>query len=386
MVELFVTIFMNWYCKMVKFLDLKRINSQYRDDLLNAASRVIDSGWYIMGQELKSFESRFAEFCGAKEAVGVANGLDALTLVLKAWIEMGVVKKGDEVIVPANTYIASVLAISENGLVPVFAEPNSKTYNLDIKSIEAVYTEKTKVILPVHLYGQISPMKEIMAYANSKGLMVLEDCAQSHGAEIEGKRCGSWGHASAFSFYPGKNLGALGDAGAVVTDSKELAKIVRTLGNYGSEVKYVNKYQGVNSRLDEMQAAFLNVKLDYLNKESDKRRRIAKKYLMQIKNKAIELPYVDDELGHVWHLFVIRVKDREDFASHLNKNGIQNLIHYPLPPHRQEAYKDYNNLSLPLTDKIHAEVLSLPLDPTMDSFEVDKVISVVNSYVLDSSE
>ncbi|USD39696.1 DegT/DnrJ/EryC1/StrS family aminotransferase [Ferrimonas sp. SCSIO 43195] len=371
---------------MVKFLDLKRINSQYRDDLLNAASRVIDSGWYIMGQELKSFESRFAEFCGAKEAVGVANGLDALTLVLKAWIEMGVVKKGDEVIVPANTYIASVLAISENGLVPVFAEPNSKTYNLDIKSIEAVYTEKTKVILPVHLYGQISPMKEIMAYANSKGLMVLEDCAQSHGAEIEGKRCGSWGHASAFSFYPGKNLGALGDAGAVVTDSKELAKIVRTLGNYGSEVKYVNKYQGVNSRLDEMQAAFLNVKLDYLNKESDKRRRIAKKYLMQIKNKAIELPYVDDELGHVWHLFVIRVKDREDFASHLNKNGIQNLIHYPLPPHRQEAYKDYNNLSLPLTDKIHAEVLSLPLDPTMDSFEVDKVISVVNSYVLDSSE
>lgn len=275
---------------MVDFLNLKKINERQRSELISAVERVIDSGWYIMGAELQAFEQEFAKFCQVKFSLGVANGLDALTLVLRAWKEMGKLKDGDEVIVQANTYIASVLAITENNLVPVLVEPDEGTFNLNINNVRAAISDKTKVILPVHLYGQISPMKEIMALAKKHGLLVLEDCAQSHGAQIEGKRAGSWGDAAGFSFYPGKNLGALGDAGAITTNDQELFTVVSALRNYGSEKKYLNIYQGVNSRLDEIQAAMLRVKLTMLDNDIKIRQEIAQRYLSEIKNPLLELP------------------------------------------------------------------------------------------------
>ncbi|MGF1761312.1 DegT/DnrJ/EryC1/StrS family aminotransferase [Photobacterium sagamiensis] len=365
---------------MIKFLDLQRINKKYRDELVKAAERVIDSGWYVLGQEVQKFEEGFSEYCGVKHTVGVANGLDALSLVLRAWIEMGKLKKGDEIIVPANTYIASILAISQNDLVPVLVEPEEATYNLSLEGIKKAHTSKTKAILPVHLYGQISPMKEIMEFARINELLVLEDCAQSHGAKIDDRKCGAWGDAAGFSFYPGKNLGALGDGGAVVTSCEHLASVIRVIRNYGSEKKYVNKYIGVNSRLDEMQAAFLNVKLKHIDTDTSIRRSIANRYLNGISNNKVKLPIVDSQSGHVWHLFVVRVKNREEFVKYLSDEGIQTLIHYPIPPHKQEAYKELANYNLPLTEEIHDEVVSLPLDPMMTDLEVNKVIKVVNSY------
>lgn len=366
---------------MVTFLNLKKINEQYQSEILLACERVIKSGWYILGEEVKNFEKEFAEYCGVKHCISVANGLDALNLVLRAWIETGQLKKGDEVIVQANTYIASILAITENELVPVLVEPDPQTYNLSAETVKQAITEKTKAILPVHLYGQISPMDEIMEIADKHNLLVLEDCAQSHGAELENKKAGSWGDAAAFSFYPGKNLGALGDAGAITTNDDSLADVLKALRNYGSHVKYQNRYKGVNSRLDEMQAAILNVKLKYLDKENEIRRAIAQKYTGGIKNNHIILPAVaQGKDSHAWHLYVIRTAEREDLQSYLMEKGIQTLIHYPLAPHHQIAYKEYNHINLPLTECIHKEVLSLPMDPTMSSKDVDAVIEAINGW------
>lgn len=366
----------------VPFLDLKKINSQYQKELKAACAEVIDSGWYIRGKYVSEFENAFASYCGTSDCVGVANGLDALTLTLRAWKELGLLTDGDEVIVQANTYIASILAITENNLVPILVEPCNSTFNLTPVNIQAAITSKTKVILPVHLYGQISPMNEIMALAEKHNLLVLEDCAQSHGAMLNSKKCGAWGHAAAFSFYPGKNLGALGDGGAVTTNDSQLAETIRALGNYGSHEKYKNVYQGVNSRLDEMQAAMLSVKLNYLDDETRRRQKIASSYIAEINNPLVQLPEISENEGHVWHLFVIKTAYREELAKYLLAEGIQTLIHYPLPPHKQEAYKQWNELSLPITEKIHQQVLSLPLDPTMSEQSIQRVISVVNSFKL----
>lgn len=365
---------------MIEFLNLKAVNAQYQQELREACARVIDSGWYIMGNELTQFETEFAAYCGAKHAIGVANGLDALILALRAWKELGKLKAGDEVIVQANTYIASVLAITENDLVPVLVEPNADTYNLDPALVRAAITPNTKVILPVHLYGQISPMPELMAIAKEHNLLVLEDCAQAHGAEINGKRAGNWGDAAGFSFYPGKNLGALGDAGAVTTNNDELAQTLKALRNYGSHKKYENLYQGVNSRLDEIQAAMLRVKLPYLENETARRQEIARLYRAGINNPLVILPQVEIESAHVWHLFVVRSDVREQLQQWLIEQGVQTLIHYPIPPHKQQAYPQLRNYQLPLTEQIHQQVLSLPMDSTMSDEAVAKVIDVVNGF------
>ena len=367
---------------MIPFLDLKAINKQYETDLKEACSRVIDSGWYIMGNELKTFEKKFAEYCGSAHAIGVANGLDALILVLRAWKEMGKLQDGDEVIVPANTYIASILAISENNLVPVLVEPDSETYNLTADSILLNLTSKTKVILPVHLYGQISPMDEIIELAKKNNLLVLEDCAQAHGSMINGKKAGSWGDAGSFSFYPGKNLGALGDAGAITTDDLELKETLDALRNYGSHVRYKNKYKGVNSRLDEIQAAMLTVKMKHLNSEIKARQSISEAYLKGINNPRITLPKTTSKETHVWHLFVVKTDERDELSSYLLSKGIQTLVHYPTAPHKQEAYPELNDKVLPITEDIHRKVLSLPISPVMSSEDVIKVIDVINNWKL----
>lgn len=367
---------------MVNFLDLKKINHQYRTELKEACERVIDSGWYIMGRELELFEQEFSSFNSVKHTIGVANGLDALILVLRAWIEQGKIKPGDEVIVPANTYIASILAITENGLRPVFVEPDESTFNLSLENIRSAITSKTRVILPVHLYGLISPMPEIMNIANEFNLLVLEDCAQSHCAALNGKNAGSWGHAAGFSFYPGKNLGALGDAGAITTDDDELATILRALRNYGSHIKYENQYKGLNSRLDEIQSAMLRVKLKYLDGETKKRQEIACYYINNIQNDLVTLPCWDYIENHVFHLFVIRAKYRNELSEYLHLNGIQNLIHYPIAPHKQQAYKEYNNIRLPITENIHEQVLSLPIDPTMSKREIELVCKAINEFMI----
>ncbi len=365
---------------MIPFLDLKQINNQYQKELKEACARVIDSGWYIQGKELENFEKMFAEYCGVQHAVGVANGLDALILVLRAWKELGKLQDGDEVIVQANTYIASVLAITNNNLVPVLVDPDENTFNLSVETLEQYITPKTKAILPVHLYGQISDMKGIMAVAEKYNLLVLEDSAQAHGAELEGKRTGNWGHAAGFSFYPGKNLGALGDAGMVTTNDAELYQVLKALSNYGSHKKYHNEYQGTNSRLDEIQAAMLSVKLKYLPRETQVRQDIASKYLMNIDNPLVTLPQNKAVAEHVWHLFVIKTQHRDALIRHLADAGIATLVHYPIPPHRQSAYKEFNNLSLPITERIHQQVLSLPISPVMTSDEIESVIGAVNRF------
>ena len=367
--------------KDVDFLNLRAINAAHRDELIAAATRVIDSGWYIHGEEHEAFEQEFSAYCGVPICLGVANGLDALTLVLRAWKELGRVKEGDEVLVPSNTYIASILAITENRLVPVLVEPDPRSYNLDPARLAAALTPRTRVVLPVHLYGQITPMPEIMAFAREHGLLVLEDVAQAHGASIAGRRAGSWGDAAGFSFYPGKNLGALGDAGAVVTADAELAETLRALRNYGSRVKYQNIYQGTNSRLDELQAALLRVKLRYLDAETSRRREVSSQYLACIKHPAVELPQVlAGEKSHVWHLFVVRHSNRANFLSHLNAHGVQTVIHYPVPAHHQPCYSHLRDLQLPITEAIHREVVSLPISPVMTSEQIQHVISAVNAF------
>ena len=369
---------------MIPFLDLKAINQQYRDELLEAITKVVDSGWYVQGTEVKSFEQEFAGYCGTEHCIGVANGLDALSVTLRAWKEMGKLRDGDEVIVPANTYIASILAITENDLKPVLVEPDESTFNLCPLKTEQAITDKTRVILPVHLYGQLADMPAIMNIAKQHDLLVLEDSAQAHGASIDGKKAGSWGDASGFSFYPGKNLGALGDAGAITTNDEELARTIRAISNYGSHKKYENLYQGVNSRLDELQAAVLRVKLRYLDNEIAARRAVAKTYIETIDNSNITLPSWQKEESHVFHLFVIRTKVRSELQEYLSKNNVQTLIHYPLPPHKQQAYKEWNVQSYPITETIHNEVLSLPMGPTLSNEEAMAVAALCNSFNISS--
>lgn len=370
---------------MIPFLDLKAINQQHRQALIDAATRVIDSGWYVLGQEVKAFEQEFAGYCGSKHCVGMANGLDALVLTLRAWKELGKLKEGDEVIVPANTYIASVLAITENRLTPLLVEPDAQSYNLCPHKVRKAITSKTKAIMAVHLYGQLAPMKAIMGLADEHNLLVLEDSAQAHGAALDGKRAGNWGHASGFSFYPGKNLGALGDAGAMTTNDAELAMTVRALANYGSHKKYENLYQGLNSRLDEMQAALLRVKLRQLDADTLVRQQIAVAYAQGITNPLVTLPIATSSTvtslqNHVFHLFVVRIKARAAFQAHLKAAGIDTLIHYPIPPHQQQAYAIWKDHSYPLTEAMHAEVLSLPISQVQTNAQVEVVVAAINSF------
>ena len=367
---------------MIPFLDLKKINEPYEIVFQEKLKSVLDNGWYILGNEVREFESNFANYCGAKHCIGVGNGLDALVLIFKGYIQLGKLQKGDEVIVPANTYIASILAILQADLIPVLVEPKLETYNINPDLIQEKISSKTKAILAVHLYGQLAEMDTINIIARKFNLIVVEDAAQAHGAvknlKLETDNLQS---ASAYSFYPGKNLGALGDAGAVTTNNAKLANVIRSLRNYGSENKYYNDYIGVNSRLDELQAAFLNVKLPYLDAENEKRRIIAKRYLSEIKNDKIILPFYDNLSYHVFHLFVIRTEKRTELQTFLLDNGIQAMIHYPLPPHKQKALVSFNNLSFPLTEKIHDEVLSLPISPVLTMVEVDYIIKIVNQWI-----
>jgi len=366
---------------MINFLNLQTINAQYSIELKKAVSEVIDSGWYLLGERLKSFEAHLASYIEAKHTIGVANGLDALRLILKAYIELGVMQEGDEVIVPANTYIASILAITDNRLKPILVEPDINTYNLDISLIESHITNRTKAIMVVHLYGRVCWSNELVELAIKHKLKIIEDNAQAFGAEWNGIKSGNLGDAAGFSFYPGKNLGALGDAGAVATNDSELAVTVRGLGNYGSIEKYVTPYKGLNSRLDEIQAAILDVKLKYIDAENQRRREIAKRYISEIKNPNIILPQMPvDAKEHIWHLFVIRSKQRNPLQQFLTENGVQTLIHYPIPPHKQGAYKEWNEMELPITEKIHEEVLSLPMSPVLSDIEVDKVIDIINNF------
>ena len=370
---------------MIPFLDLKTLNAQYHEELKEASSRVIESGWFINGSEVRLFELEFAEYCGVEHCVGVGNGLDALILTLRAWKEMGFLSDGDEIIVPANTYIASILAISENSLKPVLVDPDPETFNICAKKIATALTPQTKAILPVHLYGQLAPMAEILSLAKDHGLLVLEDSAQSHGAIHDYKKAGSFGDAAGFSFYPGKNLGALGDAGAVTTNNSELAKTIRALGNYGSFKKYENQYQGVNSRLDEMQAAFLRVKLKYLDTETQRRREIAVRYNKSILNPNIKLPsncksLADNNLrDHTFHLYVVRSLQRDYLQDSLTKMGVETLIHYPIAPRHQKAYKTWPAQSYPISEAMGRELLSLPISPTMTIEHVEEVVHKVNS-------
>ena len=365
---------------MINFLDLNEINKQYSEELKQACSKVIDSGWYIHGEEVALFEQEFASYCGVDYCIGVANGLDALTLTIRAWKELGRLKEGDEIIVPANTYIASILAITENRLVPVFVEPGENTYNIDPLLIRSALSKKSRALLPVHLYGYLADMPEILVIAKESNLLVLEDSAQAHGANILGRKAGNWGDASGFSFYPGKNLGALGDAGAITTNDSELMSVLKALRNYGSHEKYKNIYQGVNSRLDEMQAAMLRVKLRYLDEDTNRRRDVANKYLQGINNPLIKLPTIETPDRHVWHLFVVRCQQRAALQSYLQANGVQTLIHYPIPPHKQLAYVNYQHLNFPLTEAIHNELLSLPISPVMTDADIATVIDLVNSF------
>lgn len=366
---------------MIKFLDLQKINLLHQQEIEARLLEAFRSGWYLMGSQLERFEKNLAAYTGARHAIGVANGLDALRLILKAYMELGAMQEGDEVIVPANTYIASFLAITDNRLMPVPVEPELATYNIDLSKIEAAITPKTKAIMIVHLYGRVAFSDALKTLAERHNLKIIEDNAQAIGAQWNGTRTGNLGHAAGFSFYPGKNLGALGDAGAVTTNDAALAKTIRALANYGSEQKYVHTTKGLNSRLDELQAAALDVKLPHLDAENQKRREAVRFYLENIQNLAIVLPeWPENEEEHVWHLFVIRTENRGRLQQYLADSGIQTLIHYPTPPHRQEAYKELAHLAFPITEKIHREVLSLPLSPVLTPQELQKVANTLNNY------
>lgn len=364
----------------VEFLNLKKVNQRYEDELIRACAEVVKSGYFIDGEQVHAFEQEFAQFCGVRHCIGTGNGLDALSLVFRAWKEMGKLREGDEVIVPANTFIATVLAINTNGLVPVMVEPDAASFNISAQTVAQAITTRTRVILPVHLYGQMAPMKELIELANAHNLLILEDSAQAHGAEIDAKPAGSWGHAAAFSFYPGKNLGALGDAGAVTTNDDELAALVSAMRNYGSSEKYHHQYAGVNSRLDEIQAAMLRVKLRYLKEETTQRRVIIERYLHTINNPLIKTPTAVIEEAHVWHLFVIQSEHRDALQNWLSNHNVKTLIHYPIAIHKQPAFQQLKHLQFPVTEQLHKKILSLPLSAAMTSEEVDYVISCLNSF------
>jgi len=367
---------------MIPFLDLKKINEPFEIAFQEKMNQFLTNGWYILGNEVKIFEVDFANYCGANYCIGVGNGLDALVLIFKAYIHLGKLQKGDVVIVPSNTYIASILAILQADLIPVLIEPKLETYNINSDLIEEKITSKTKAILSVHLYGQLCDMNRINAIAQKHNLLVVEDAAQAHGTEkfrIQNSEFKNLG-ATAYSFYPSKNLGALGDGGAITTNDDELAEVLYFLRNYGSKIKYENEIIGVNSRLDELQAAFLNVKLPHLNTENQIRRNIAKRYLSQIKSDKIVLPFWDGTENHVFHLFVIRTSNRLELQNYLKENGIETMIHYPIPPHKQKALHSWNNLSFPITEKIHDEVLSIPINATLTDDEIQNIISTLNRY------
>lgn len=367
---------------MVKFLDLHKVNARFQDEFSSVFTSFLNSGRYIKGQQVESFETNYAKYCGTTYCIGVANGLDALTLIFKAYLSLGKLNKGDEVIVPANTYIASLLSVINADLKPVFVEPDETTYNISPLEIKKHITSQTKAILVVHLYGQLADMKAIKAIASTNNLLLIEDAAQAHGAvdSLSNCKAGNLSDAAAFSFYPSKNLGALGDAGAITTNDTQLADCIKLLHNYGSSTKYINKKIGYNSRLDEIQAGFLNIKLKSLDADNAERRRIAKYYLSQINNNKISMPFYDGTKNHVFHVFVVRVADRKNFINYLKNNNIEYLIHYPIAPHKQDAFSQYNQLNLQLTEAIHQSIISIPISPVMTKIQTNKVVDVINNY------
>jgi dTDP-4-amino-4,6-dideoxygalactose transaminase len=364
----------------IPFLDYKAVNAPYFDEIQEAMMRVVKSGWYVLGPEVSAFEKELAHYCGAKHCVGVSSGLDALILILEAWIELGKIDRGDEVIVPANTYIATILAITKAGLSPVLVEPNLDDYNISCDKIEKAITTRTKLILPVHLYGQCADMDKINAIAKRYKLLVIEDAAQAQGALYKGSRAGSLGDAAAHSFYPGKNLGAIGEAGAVTTSDSELAEMISKLRNYGSEKKYHNEVKGLNNRIDELQASILRVKLRYLDRDNCHRQDVAQTYLQEIHHPMVTLPVIKNEGIPCWHLFVVRVPNRESWMSYLGDKGIETAIHYPIPPHRQPAYSEWSHLHYPITEKIHEEIFSLPMSPAHSVEEARYVARMINAF------
>jgi len=363
---------------VIKFLDLKKINEQYRPEIDHTINRVLESGWYLLGKENDTFCKSFSSYCGVSHVIGVANGLDALSLIINAYN----FPKGSEIIVPANTYIATILAITQNGHIPILVEPDINTYNINSNLIESKINSKTRAIMVVHLYGQACDMTQIIELAHQYQLKIIEDCAQAHGAFYPNttQKVGSIADASGFSFYPGKNLGCLGDGGAVTTNDPVLAEKVSAIRNYGSNVKYYNIYQGVNSRLDELQAGILVAKLKGLDEDNKKRRDIATFYRNYIQNPLISLPSTTDEQSHVWHIFAIRTANRQALQAYLTNHQIQTMIHYPIPPHKQVAYSEWQNVSLPLTEKIHEEILSLPISPVMEQNDVRYIVDILNQY------
>lgn len=366
--------------KNILFLDLKSINLKYQNEFKDAFDELLQSGWYLLGTKIENFEKEFATYCGTKHCIGVANGLDALILIFEAYKTLGLLAENDEIIVPANTYIASILAISRAGLKPILVEPNLGDYLINPQNIEKAINSKTKAILAVHLYGQVCEMEAINKIAKANQLLVIEDSAQAHGAYFGGKRAGNLGNASGFSFYPGKNLGALGDAGAITTNNDLLAETLKSLRNYGSKIKYEHNHKGFNSRLDEIQAAVLSIKLKNLDAENNFRQKIADYYLKNINNKNVVLPKVNEANGHVWHLFVVRVADREGFKDYLTKNGIQTIIHYPIPPHKQLAYSELFDFQFPISEEIHRQVISIPISPILTDSDAEYVVKIINDY------
>jgi len=374
---------------MIKFLDLHKINARFKDEFDEQFKTFLNSGSYVLGTQVSTFESNFANYCGTKHCVGVASGLDALTLILKAYIQLGKLKENDEVIVPANTFVATMFSVLHANLKPIFVEPDSDTFNINPSEIEKHITSKTKAILVVHLYGQLAETERIQTIANENNLLVIEDAAQAHGAVLNPKsqipksktqKAGNLSDAAAFSFYPSKNLGALGDGGAVTTNDSNLAECIRMMRNYGSSKKYINDIIGFNSRLDEIQAIFLNIKLKHLDADNEKRRTIAKCYLKDINNKKIKLPHYNQSKNHVFYVFTVCVENRNDFKSYLTENNIESLIHYPVAPHQQKALLMYNHLYLPITESIHNTIISIPISPIMTNDEIDKVINTINAY------
>ena len=367
--------------KITRFLDLKNINDSFEPQLTQAVEGVLRSGWYLQGKANQNFEQQFANFCGARHCILTGNGMDALTLILRAYKTLNHWADGDEVIVPANTFVASILAIIEAGLTPVLCEPSLQDYLIDVERMKELLSERTRAIMPVHLYGRVCCMETINKWAADHGLKVVEDAAQAHGARYHGLRAGHLGDAAGFSFYPGKNLGALGDAGCVVTDDDELAKAVRMMGNYGSEEKYVNRYKGINSRTDEMQAAVLSVKLPRLDEDNDRRRQIALLYSQGIQNPLITTPTMPQQAEeHVFYVYPVRCPARDQLQQYLQEHGVQTLIHYPIPPHKQEAFREWNERRLPITERIHREILSLPISPLLSDGEVEHIIKILNEF------
>lgn len=365
---------------MIKLLDLQAITARHGDEYKAAVNRVIDSGWFLQGNENKQFEADYAKYVGTEQCVAVANGLDALYLLMRGYKEMGIMKDGDEIIVPANTYIATIIAITRNNLVPVLVEPTWEHLEIDIDKIEAAITPKTKGVMIVHLYGRIAYNDKLGEICKKHGLKLMEDCAQSHGCAWKGVKTGALGDCAAHSFYPGKNLGAFGDAGAVTTNDAGLASVIRALANYGSQKKYVFKYVGMNSRMSELDAAVLDVKLKYLDEDNKKRRELAAYYYEHINNPLIILPKRIDDENNVYHQFPILCERRDELQEHLKENGIQTLIHYPIPPHKQECYKEWKDRNYPITEKIHEQELSIPMNQVVSKKEAQEVVRVLNSF------